>query len=564
MSEFAALDAALRRLEEKREAWGNTDIPERVELLQRCQEGIAAVSERWVAACCNAKGIPVDSPISGEEWLSGPFCVQRNLRQLIDALRAGGAPRPPHYKRCGDDQLAAQVFPDNSYDSALYTGFKAEVWLRPGQEPVQGQCYRRKEHDEHLASRIALILGAGNVSSIGAMDVLHKLFVADEVVILKTHPVNAYLGDLLREAFAPLCAAGVLAIVAGGADAGEYLCTHELVETIHITGSDKTHHAIVWGSDEHEAAARKGRGEPLNQREITSELGCVSPILIVPGRWSTADLVYHARQVASAVVNNASFNCNAAKVLVTAAGWPQRQRFLQLVADMLAAAPRRPAYYPGAGERHQAFVDHYPQAQQLGDGSVSVGTDSGVGPLLPWTLISEVAATKGEYALSTEAFCGILAEISVDADTPRDFLRLAPELANNAIWGNLSCGLLIDPKTARAWASELAAAIAALRYGGISVNAWAGIMYGLCSPTWGAYPGNTLSDIQSGRGVVHNTYLFESPQKSVLYAPFRVRPKPLWFYDHRHLLPAARHLTKAEQNPSWWGVLKVAGHAMMG
>ena len=35
--------------------------------------------------------------------------------------------------------------------------------------------------------------------------------------------------------------------------------------------------------------------------------------------------------------------------------------------------------------------------------------------MVPWTLIPEVPPTKGEYALSTEAFCGVVAETSLEA-----------------------------------------------------------------------------------------------------------------------------------------------------
>jgi hypothetical protein len=41
-------------------------------------------------------------------------------------------------------------------------------------------------------------------------------------------------------------------------------------------------------------------------------------------------------------------------------------------------------------------------------------------------------------------------------------------------------------------------------------------------------PGHTPADISSGVGWVHNTYLFDWPQKSVLYAPWTYFPRPLW------------------------------------
>src|SRR6185437_14398779 len=104
---------------------------------------------------------------------------------------------------------------------------------------------------------------------------------------------------------------------------------------------------IVWGSDPAERARRKEQGEPLNSRPFSAELGCVTPIIVVPGPWSHSDLEYQARHVASMVAQNASFNCNAAKVLLTAKGWLQGKAFLASVEKALAAVPPRKAYYPG-------------------------------------------------------------------------------------------------------------------------------------------------------------------------------------------------------------------------
>ena len=46
---------------------------------------------------------------------------------------------------------------------------------------------------------------------------------------------------------------------------------------------------------------------------------------------------------------------------------------------------------------------------------------------------------------------------------------------------------------------------------------------------WGAYPGGDIHDIQSGNSFVHNTLMFSKPQKTVVYAKFREKPKPIAF-----------------------------------
>ena len=93
---------------------------------------------------------------------------------------------------------------------------------------------------------------------------------------------------------------------------------------------------------------------------------------------------------------------------------------------------------------------------------------------------------------------------------------------------------------------------------------WPGVIYGLVSPTWGAYPGHTPEDIQSGVGVVHNAFLFDHPEKSIVRAPFRIRPTPAWFGDHRNLRALGERLVDFEASPSWGGFFRVVRAALKG
>src|SRR5690606_7865503 len=106
-------------------------------------------------------------------------------------------------------------------------------------------------------------------------------FVEHAVVLYKVHPVNTYLGPLFEEAFRPLVEAGYLRLAYGGADVGAFLCEHAEIDEIHITGSDKTVEAIAFGVGA-EGAKRKAENRPKNTKPISSELGNVSPVLIVP------------------------------------------------------------------------------------------------------------------------------------------------------------------------------------------------------------------------------------------------------------------------------------------
>lgn len=56
-----------------------------------------------------------------------------------------------------------------------------------------------------------------------------------------------------------------------------------------------------------------------------------------------------------------------AQVLVTAAEWPLRPRFMDAVAAALDALPQRTPYYPGAAQAHAAFQ------KKFGEGPAKVG-----------------------------------------------------------------------------------------------------------------------------------------------------------------------------------------------
>ncbi|MEU0193663.1 hypothetical protein ABZ250_27990 [Streptomyces afghaniensis] len=72
---------------------------------------------------------------------------------------------------------------------------------------------------------------------------------------------------------------------------------HPKVRHVHMTGSAATQDAIVFGTGT-EGTGRKKAGTPLLDKPATSELGGVSPTIVLPGGWSEADLRYQAEQIA--------------------------------------------------------------------------------------------------------------------------------------------------------------------------------------------------------------------------------------------------------------------------
>jgi acyl-CoA reductase-like NAD-dependent aldehyde dehydrogenase len=294
----------------------------------------------------------------------------------------------------------------------------------------------------------------------------------------------------------------------------------------------------------------------------------VGPTIVVPGTWSRADLRFQAENVVSQKMHNGGFNCIASQVLVLAERWPQREEFLDAVRETFRSIPPRHPYYPGAAGRQSAAVAAHPAAELLD----APGTTS-----VPRTFIPGVdAADARAHAFREEFFGGVLAETSLPGDTAVEFLSGAVRFANERLRGTLGANLIVDPSTARSLGSRLETAIAGLRYGSVSVNTWAGVAYFLPQATWGAFPGHADDDIQSGRGVVHNTILFDRPQKTVVRGRFRpfprawlsgdfhLGPKPPWFVTHRTAEEVGRRLTRFAEAPSLAALPGIVAAALRG
>lgn len=556
------LDKAVATLTDNKDRWATMDIAGRIDLLQQAMDCTLADGEAQVRSACTAKRIDFDSPAAAEEWLGGPMTTMRNLRLLVDALEdieSFGRPKLKNgaVRRRPDGQLAVEVFPHQFLDKLTFAGFRAEVWMQPDVTEAElpktmAAAYQPGAPKE---GKVALVLGAGNVASIGPMDVLYKLFVENQVCVLKWNPVNEYLGPHIEKMFKPLIDEGFLRMAYGGAKEGDYLVHHDSIEEIHITGSDTIHDIIVWGVGE-EQAKNKEAGTPKMDKRITSELGCVTPVIVVPGEWSDKELAFQAANVATMVANNASFNCNAAKLLITHAEWPQRETFLAKVEETLRSLPKRFAYYPGSNKKYDGFMDAHPDAKQLGERTEDV---------LPWTLIFGVdAEDSDDIIFNREAWCAILGEAKLSAGDTKEYLEKVVTLCNEKVWGTLSCCIIASGPTQKALGPAFEQALADLEYGSVGVNHWAALSYGLVTTTWGAYPGHTLDDIVSGIGVVHNTFMFDKAQKSIIYGPFVVAPKPPWFSTHKNAHNVAKKLARFEHSPSIWKFFGIALSAIKG
>ncbi|MGK0359272.1 MAG: hypothetical protein ACI9U2_001573 [Bradymonadia bacterium] len=553
------IDAQLGILHANRTAWARLPIARKIEYLDAFIAGTAAAADAQVEAACAAKGITRGSPQESEEYFAGPVVQIRTARLIADSLRRVAAGKAPYADDAvsvdADGHTWVKVFPTSRIDALSFTGFTAQVRMQDHVTPTTLRTHTASFYSQtNPQGAVALVLGAGNVASIGPLDVLQKLFVEGQVCILKYNPVNAYLAPFIERAFSDLIRDGFVRTAAGGVELGQHLCTHPLVEEIHITGSDRTHDAIVYGVGP-QGAANKAADTPINPRRLTSELGNVSPVIVVPGLWTGNELRFQAEHVATQLANNGGFNCNACRVIILHAQWPQRRAFMDALRAVLSAVTPRVAYYPGAADRYAHFLDAYPQSQKIGP-----RIDGG----LPWGLIPDVPADDTGPAFTEESFCGVVAQTALPGADAEEFLRNAVAFCNDRLWGTLSASLIVDPRTAAQLGEAVDAAIEDLRYGTVVVNHWAALAYAFGSTPWGAAPGHVRTDIQSGVGVVHNAYLLESVEKTVIRGPFKVSPKPPWFVTHKTSHRIARKMVDLEKKPTMWRLPGIVVDALQG
>ena len=545
-SAVADLDRAVAELQDHAREFARLGPALKAGLVRSCIPRAVEVASAWSARGLEAKGLP---PTSAEEWLAGPVPTVRHLRLLADSLDAvavAGRPALGTGVRHRDDgRLEVDLFPAGGLERLLYGGRSVHALLQEGLDTEGARARQAAFYAEHDPDgAVCLVLGAGNVSSIPAMDVLTKLFNEGQVCLLKINPVNEWVGPFLERALAPLVDAGYLRVVYGGADVGRHLVEHAGIDAVHLTGSAQTHDALVWGPPGPEQDRRRAANDPVLRVPITSELGNVTPVAVVPHRYRAADLRFQARYLATMVANNASFNCISAKMLVTATGWAQREEFLALVSEYLAKIPARRAYYPGASERYATLTEGR-AVQRYGA--------PGAGEL-PWGIVRDLDSADADDPLfTTEPFCSLLSETTVGSTDPLDFLVAATTFMNDTLWGTLSAAIVVAPELERdaEVARALDRAVTDLRYGCVALNDWPAVSYGLVSPPWGGHPGATLTDVQSGTGWVHNTFMLGGIDKAVLRGSIRFRPTPPWFADHPTAGRAGPDMVALEAEPRW-------------
>lgn len=551
------IDRLLSTLQAHKDEWVQLGIEERLSILDEIRKGLFNIRDLWVRAELEAKGIPPQSIGEAEEWtiLATVFRAVRKVQQSLVEIQERGRPSIPGQMRSRPNgQVVVPVFPHSIADRLLFLGIKGEVWMEPGvttEETFASQASAYRDKDRR--GKVALVLGAGNASMLPVIDFLHKLFVELQVVVLKLNPVNAHMGPFMEEGFRALIERGFLGFVYGGVEEGSYLCAHPEVDELHLTGSDKTYEAIVFGTGP-EGKRRKEERNPLIKKRFTGELGNVSPVIIVSGAWQKVDIEEQAKHIASWLIANAGFGCLTPRVIVQHESWSPRMQLLDEIGRLLDRFPTRKAYYPGAKNRHAEYLAAHPESLQFGEAS---------GDHLPWTLVPDVDPTNAnDICFKREAFCSLCAETAIRAPNTPSFIDRAVAFANNTLWGTLNATIILHPTSLRDpdVAAAVERAIASLRYGTVSLNLMPFYSAYFMTAPWGAFPGHDMYNIQSGIGKTFNFLMLEHPEKSIVRAPFK-RLDPVTVKSKR-APEFGKKLAAFEASPAWWKLPNLAFTAL--
>lgn len=558
------IDQALEDLVDGEKTWASLSLAARRGLLDAVRALTVRHATEWVDAAVGIKQLDPASPLVGEEWMSGPYSLAAGLGALSESLAKLDAGRSPlddaEFGYAPGGRTTVKALPLNTFDQLLLSGFSAEVWLQPGIEKAEAiRSAGLAQRDPSCTNGVGAVLGAGNIFSIAPLDTIYELYANNRVVALKLNPITDPLLPVLTKVLAPFIAVGAVRILTGGAETGTYLVRHKLVDHVHMTGSALTHDAIVFGTGE-EGARRKAADEPVLDKEMTAELGGVSPTIVLPGVWNKADIEFQANHVATQRLHNNGYNCVAAQVVVLPKRWAQRDEFIAAIRKAVNDAPARAAYYPGSDVRVATADASYPDAQHLGAHGARV-------------LVVDPA--DREALLRTEYFGPVLGVIELDVPD-ENFAEEAVRVANDEFVGTLGVNIIAHPDTIKGMGDKFDHLVEKLRYGTIAINAWTGVGYLTPTATWGAFPGHKRNDIQSGTGVVHNAFLLDRPERTVVRGPFRpaprsvfrgewsLSPKPPWFVNNRTSATTGRLLVDFAGAPGWGKLPAIFASALRG
>jgi hypothetical protein len=250
--------------------------------------------------------------------------------------------------------------------------------------------------------------------------------------------------------------------------------------------------------------------------------------------------------------------CARPQVIVTCKNWPQRQAFLDCIAQAARdLTPAATSFYPGSGETFAKFQAEYPQQGQV------IEPETGkYGESSRFLWIPGIDNPDG-FLCQNEAFTQVLGEFPLDTPSnAKDFLNKAVPFCNEHLFGSLDCTILIDGKTQKSHNAALEEAVTDLKYGALAVNGAAAMAWCIPYLIWGGC-GEEGKPIESGRGHFGNLFGFETIEKCIIYDQF-VTPAQLVTRNKKVFEGTLKGLAQLALRPSWYNHFAFVFRAIVG
>ena len=122
------LDDDLELLSRHKQLWAQTKVGARLAILARIKDGVNLVAQDWAETAARKKGLAVNAPQVGEEWLSGPYALITYCNALMETLsKVAGNKHLEELpmRELPNGQLAIEVVPHFVWDRLLLSGVRA-------------------------------------------------------------------------------------------------------------------------------------------------------------------------------------------------------------------------------------------------------------------------------------------------------------------------------------------------------------------------------------------------------------------------------------------------------
>jgi len=362
---------------------------------------------------------------------------------------------------------------------------------------------------------VSVILGAGNSNFLSIVDVFERIFLHSECVMLKHHPLRPFLYTPYECILEPLISEKIVRMMYN-MENNQELIQNAYVNHIHFTGSEATYKAISDSIIDEDIG-------------ITGELGCATPWIILPGKWTEKEINNAVTQIVNAKIANGGAYCVSPQVILLCDNWAQKNDFYFSLSEKIREKKPGGCYYPGAIRRKnliQKRYEKYLSAYSISYPSQSKGFNQDDMVLFINLGILNGTNKYDDYILRNEAFCPVLACGFIECGDIQDYVKKVCEFVNsNKLCGSLSCTVLTPKSLESKYVDECKRE---LNYGTIAINIWSvsGYMAAMSGGTWGAH----YSDRRSGRGRIGNMFRIKNVTKTIISGQM-LEKSTIYMYD---------------------------------